>query len=231
MYEDRLNDALPRVRERIDGALARAGRSGPVDIVAITKGHPADAVHAAVALGLTRCGENRAAEFEAKVEAAGRDAAEWHFVGHLQRNKVRRILPLIDLLQSVDSVRLAKTVSSEAVRAGVVLPILVQVNTSGEAAKGGFTEAEAVDAVGEIAELPGMAVRGLMTMAPLNAEEAVLRSTFGRARRLFDACAREISEFDPRHLSMGMSNDFEIAVEEGSTMVRLGTILFGERYP
>ncbi|HWV55884.1 MAG TPA: YggS family pyridoxal phosphate-dependent enzyme [Longimicrobiales bacterium] len=231
MYENRLKEALPRVREAIAGALERAGRSEHVEIVAITKGHPADAVLSAVRNGLRCCGENRAAELEAKVGAVGRHGAEWHFVGHLQRNKVRRILPLVDLLHSVDSLRLAETLSAEAVRAGMTLRVLVQVNTSGEAAKGGFSAAEAVDAVARIAELPNLAVQGLMTMAPLDAEEAVLRSTFGRTRRLFDECAAVVPGFEARHLSMGMSNDFEVAVEEGSTMVRLGTILFGERRP
>jgi PLP dependent protein len=229
MYLDRLRDALPRVEERIGAALARSGRTDAVTIVGVTKGHPPEAVRAAAAVGLTRCGENRVAELEAKVGAVGRDRVEWHLVGHLQRNKVRRALPLFDLVHSIDSLRLADELSAEAERAGVEVRGLVQVNVSGEAAKGGFAEAEVLAGVARVAALPRLRIQGLMTMAPLDAAERELRRIFARARALFDACGREVTGFDARYLSMGMSNDFETAVMEGSTMVRLGTVLFGER--
>ena len=233
MYEARLRESLPRVRERITRALERSGRSEPVSIVAVTKGHPAAAVRAAVAAGLRKCGENRVQELAAKIDELGRDAAEWHLIGHLQRNKVRQAIPLFDLVHSIDSERLAGVLSNEAQRAGVEVTGLVQVNASGEAAKGGIDAAEsldpAMDAIGRICELPGLRVVGLMTMAPFTDEEAVLRRTFRTTRSLFEQCAARIPRFDARHLSMGMSNDFDIAVEEGGTMIRLGTILFGER--
>lgn len=221
--------AVAEVRHRITAALERSGRSGPVEIVAVSKGHPPEAVEAAAAAGTRACGENRVAELEAKVEAIGRSRVAWHFVGHLQRNKVRRILPLIDLLHSLDSLRLAEELSREAVRAGVVVKALVQVNASGEATKGGFAPAALLDAVASIVTLPGLQIQGLMTMAPLDADEATLRTTFGTTRELLERCRREVPGFQGSHLSMGMSNDFEIAVEEGATLVRLGTILFGER--
>jgi len=230
MYAVRLGESLPRVRERLERALSRAGRGGEeVAIVAVTKGHPAAAVEAALAAGLRHIGENRVQELEEKVAAVGRDRAEWHLIGHLQRNKVRRALPLFDLVHSIDSLRLALELSKEAERAGRTVRGLAQVNTSGEATKGGLAPAEAVEVVGQIVELRGLQILGLMTMAPLTADERVIRRTFAAARSLFEQCAREIPRFEPRHLSMGMSNDFEIAVEEGSTMVRLGTVLFGER--
>jgi pyridoxal phosphate enzyme (YggS family) len=153
----------------------------------------------------------------------------WHLIGHLQRNKVRAALPLFDLLHSLDSLRLAEKLSEEAVAAGREVRALVQVNTSGEESKYGFSADASLDALGEICELPGLRIEGLMTMAPFTEEEAILRATFAAARRLQEEAGRQISGFQPLELSMGMSNDFEIAVEEGSTLVRLGTVLFGER--
>lgn len=233
MYLASIRASLPLVRERIEAARARAGGDAAVDIVGVTKGHPLEAVGAALEAGLAACGENRVQELAAKAEALeGRPEAgrvKWHLIGHLQRNKVRQAVPLFRLIHSIDSLRLARELSKEAVRSGVVVEGLVQVNTSGEGSKSGFPEAEAVEAVGRICELSGLRILGLMTMAPLTEEEAVLRGTFGRARRLFETCGSEIPGFEPRHLSMGMSNDYEVAVEEGSTMVRLGTVLFGER--
>lgn len=221
---------LAEVRERIAAAQSRAGRGGePVTIVAVTKTHPVAAAQAAIAAGIADLAENRVMDLEAKVGELGDASARWHLIGHLQRNKVRRALPLFHLIHSVDSLRIAGAISEEAVRADTTVHALVQVNTSGEDAKGGFAAEETVDAVGTIAGLPGIALRGLMTMAPFVEEEAVLRRTFAGARRLQEEVARQVPAFAPEHLSMGMSSDYEIAVEEGSTLVRLGTILFGAR--
>jgi pyridoxal phosphate enzyme (YggS family) len=224
--------AVDAVRERMARACARAGRSEPVELVAVTKGHGDDVVDAALAAGLRRLGENRVPELaqkRARLEAEGRGAGvEWHLIGHLQRNKVRQAVPLFELVHSIDSERLAAELSQEAARAGRVVTGLAQVNTSGEEAKSGFGYDEAVDAVGRLTQLPALRIVGLMTMAPFTDDERVLRTTFARARELYERCA-SLDGFEARHLSMGMSNDYEIAVEEGSTMVRLGTVLFGER--
>lgn len=235
MYDVQLREALPRVRERIEAARLRGG-GAPVTLVAVTKGHPLAAVAAAWGAGLRDCGENRVAELEWKrAELVERDAAAdagitWHLIGHLQRNKVRRSLPLVDLLHSVDSERLAQELSAEAARLGRTLPVLLQVNVSGEETKGGFEGAEALlEGAARIAALSSLRVSGLMTMAPFTADERVLRRTFAAMRELQERCVREVPRFEGRHLSMGMSNDYEIAIEEGSTMVRLGTVLFGER--
>jgi pyridoxal phosphate enzyme (YggS family) len=228
MFEARLQRNLPQVRARIARARERAdGRD--VTLVAVTKGHPPDAARAAAAAGLTICGENRVQELEEKRAALADLGLQWHLIGHLQRNKVRRALPLFELLHSLDSLRLAREVSAEAVRAGRMVDVLVQVNASGEETKGGFDVASGTGPIAEVSELPGLRVCGLMTMAPFTDDEAVVRGTFQRTRTLFEACAREIAAFRDEHLSMGMSNDFEWAVEEGATMVRLGTVLFGER--
>ena len=228
-----MRDRLARVEEQIERASGRAGRTEPVTIVAVTKGHSSSVVRAAKGAGLARCGENRVAELEEKIAEVGRSAVEWHLIGHLQRNKVRRALPLFDLIHSIDSERLAQELSEAAQQSGGTVRGLVQVNVSGEASKGGFDAPDSVEALVEpiqrVTELPGLAVLGLMTMAPFTDDELVLRRTFSRARRLFDFCSRDVRGFGAQYLSMGMSNDFEVAVEEGSTMVRLGTILFGER--
>ena len=230
MWDSQLKETVPAVRERIEGALARAGRDDEVRIVAVTKGHPMEAAEAAVRAGLTDLGENRVGEMAGKVEAVGRDAARWHMIGHLQRNKARDAVPLFDVIHSVDSMRLARKLSKEAVRAETVVRGYMQVNVSGEESKGGFGPRNAAESLEVIAELEAVEIHGLMTMAPLTDDESVLRDTFRRTRELLDRCHREVpSALSGRELSMGMSNDFEIAIEEGATCVRLGTVLFGER--
>jgi PLP dependent protein len=226
-----LVDRLVGVRERLGEALHRSGRNHEVTLVAVTKTYPAEVIRAAIGAGIRDIGENRVQELEEKVVALGRGVASWHLVGHLQRNKVRRALPYFDLLHSLDSLRLARQLAVEAEKEGVVVEALVQVNTSGEESKYGLAPEETVDAVGAMVDLAGLRVAGMMTMAPFTGEARVIRDTFRAARRLWEETARQVPGFEGRHLSMGMSNDYEIAVEEGSTMVRLGTVLFGEREP
>lgn len=234
-FERRLAERLPRVRERIETAARRGGRElDAVRIVAVTKGHPAGAVQAVLNAGIADVGENRVEELEAK-EGAFRDSGvRWHMIGHVQSRKAARVAGLADIVHSVDSLRLAERLSRTAAAQGRRLAALVQVNASGEAAKGGFAAADGteavLEAVAQVAALPGLRVQGLMTMAPFTRDEAVLRATFQRVRRLL-AAAAGVSGFEARELSMGMSNDYELAVAEGSTMVRLGTALLGERPP
>lgn len=230
MSNQEVAERLVAVRERIAAACDRTGRDPTgVGIVAVTKTHPVSAVEAALAAGLRDIGENRVQELEAKVEAAGRDAARWHLIGHLQRNKAKRAIELSDLIHSIDSVRLARKVSDDAMRLGVQVEGLVQVNVAGEETKGGFEGPGILDDLRAVCELPGLRVVGLMTMAPFTDEERVLRPVFAAVRTIAEEAERTVPGFEARHLSMGMSNDFEIAVEEGSTLVRLGTVLFGER--
>lgn len=225
----RVRENLAVVRDRIARAQASAGLSQPVTIVAVTKTHPVAAVDAAVAAGLVVCGENRVTELEEKRAERPDLPIEWHLIGHLQRNKIRRALPLFELLHSLDSERLADELSAEAVRAGRTVRVLVQANVSGEETKGGFQGSGVLDQIARVHELPGLRVEGLMTMAPFTSDEAILRGTFSALRLLRDRCRAEVSGFTGSELSMGMSNDYEIAVSEGATMVRLGTALFGER--
>jgi pyridoxal phosphate enzyme (YggS family) len=231
MYLERLERALPEVRRRIDQASARAGRSDgqSITIVGITKGQPLEALHAAAQAGLQVIGENRVQEARDKREVVGDLGLTWHLVGHLQRNKARQALELFTLIHSVDSLRVAEAIDREAAKLGLLASVLVQVNASGEGSKYGFDLESGVSAVRAVSELEHLRVDGLMTMAPFTEDVAVLRRTFSRTRELHERCREDVVKFEGKHLSMGMSNDFEIAVEEGSTMVRLGTVLFGER--
>ncbi|MBW3654943.1 MAG: YggS family pyridoxal phosphate-dependent enzyme, partial [Gemmatimonadetes bacterium] len=213
MNAEMLAARVAEVREGIERAMQRAGRTGEVTLVAVTKTHPPEIVRAAIAAGLADVGENRVQEMEDKVAVVGRTAVRWHLIGHLQRNKAGRAVELADLVHSLDSLRLAEALSKEAQRAGATVDALVQVNTSGEESKFGLGADEAIDAVGRMAELPGLRLRGMMTMAPFTDDMAVIRRTFAAARRLCDEAARQVPTIG-RQLSMGMSNDYEIAVEE-----------------
>lgn len=228
-YAQRLFDTLPRVRDEIAGAAAAAGRDArEVRVVAVTKGHPVEAVRAALEAGLTDLGENRVGELAGKVSEVGRDGVTWHMIGHIQRRKVSDLLPVVDWIHAVDSLRLAERIHRVASEGGEPVNVLVQANTSGEEAKGGFQGPDAAEGILEVAALAGLKVQGLMTMAPFVDDEGVLRGTFGALRRLLEEVRRQDPTVGP-HLSMGMSNDLRFAVEEGSTMVRIGTALFGAR--
>jgi pyridoxal phosphate enzyme (YggS family) len=229
MEPDVLAGRVAEVRERIERARARAGRSGEVTLVAVTKTHPAAVVQAAIRAGVADVGENRVQELEQKVPEVGRGAVRWHLIGHLQRNKVAKALPLFDLLHSLDSLRLAQALSDDAVKSGATVRALVEVNSAGEETKGGVPAAEAVDVVGQMVALPGLELLGMMTMAPFTDDQAVVRRAFQRTRTLCEETARQVAGFGGHELSMGMSNDFEIAVEEGATLVRVGSSIFGER--
>jgi len=229
--ENRIRENALGIREAIEMAAERSGRPGSdVLVLPVTKGHPPAVVAAVAEAGFEAIGENRVAEAEAKLEARGRAGLRWHMIGHLQRNKAGRAVGTFDVIESVDSVRLGSRLQLEAERASrAEVPILVQVNAGEEEQKSGLNPAETVDAVGALLDLGRVSVRGLMAMAPLTTDECVLRRTFAQVRECLSRCRAELPGFDGRTLSMGMSNDFEIAVEEGSTEVRLGTVLLGER--
>ncbi|HSH75680.1 MAG TPA: YggS family pyridoxal phosphate-dependent enzyme [Longimicrobiales bacterium] len=228
-YASRLELTLPRLLERVDRAAEAAGRPpSAVRLVAVTKAHPLEAVDAALAAGLRDLGENRAEELEEKVAARPETPVRWHMIGHVQGRKARRVAELADLIHSVDSLRLAQRLSRFSVEMGREVEVLAQVNTSGESSKSGFDLAEASDAVIAVAELPGLRVRGLMTMAPFVDDERVLAGAFARLRELGERL-RGLSDRVGPELSMGMSNDLDVAIREGSTMLRIGTALFGER--
>lgn len=198
-------------------------------LVAVTKAHPPEALEAAIEAGLTDLGENRVEELEGKVRLLGRGAATWHMVGHVQSRKAKQVAELADILHSLDRVKLARKISQSAGEAGRRMPGLIQINFMGEESKSGFSREEALEAIHEVLELPGVEVRGLMTMAPFVEDEKILRASFSGLRRIHEE-AGKLPGYTGTELSMGMTNDFELAVEEGSTMVRIGTALFGERH-
>ena len=216
---------VAEVRQRIDAAVARGGHGQRVTIVAVTKTHGPEAVEAAYRAGLHDVGENRVQEALKKMDAVT-VPVRWHLIGHLQRNKVKEV-GRFAMVHSVDSARLADAVSDYGVARHEAVDALVQVSVVGEESKGGFSPDEMAAEAERFTARAGVQVMGVMTMAPLDADERTLRTVFRGAR---EAREKLIGAGHPAHaLSMGMSSDFEIAVEEGATMVRLGTVLFGAR--
>jgi pyridoxal phosphate enzyme (YggS family) len=226
LFQD-LAQRVAEVRGRISAAAARGGHAQQVTVVAVTKTHGPDAVEAAYHAGLHDVGENRVQEALKKMDGVT-VPVRWHLIGHLQRNKVKA-LERFALVHSVDSARLADAVSEFGVARHRAVDALVQVSVVGEETKGGFAAAELAAEAERFTARAGVRVVGVMTMAPLDADERTLRQVFRGARDARDVL---VSAGHPAYaLSMGMSNDFEIAVEEGATMVRLGTVLFGARGP
>jgi pyridoxal phosphate enzyme (YggS family) len=223
-------DNLRTVRDRIAAAARRAGRDpSSVRLVVVTKTVDAGRVREAAAAGATILGENRVQEAKEKIELLG-PIASWHLIGRLQSNKAKYAVRLFDLIHSVDSIGLAKELDRQAAKIGKVQDVLVEVSIAGEAAKAGVSAADAAGLVREAAKLEHIAIKGLMTMPPLSENPEDARPYFRRLRELASAIAAEnIQKVSMQELSMGMSGDFEVAVEEGATLVRVGTAIFGER--
>ncbi len=226
---------LEAVRERIARACRRAGRRPEdVTLVGITKTFPPEAAAAARRAGLRDFGENRVQELVAKAaalpgEILGGDL-RWHMVGHLQRNKARDVVACADLFHALDSLRLAEELDRRAAEAGRLMPCLVQVNVSGEASKFGLDPDQTLAMLDRLAPYENLRVLGLMTLAAPADDPETVRPQFRLLRDLFEACrGRGAPCVEMRYLSMGMSGDFEVAIEEGATHVRLGTALFGPR--
>jgi pyridoxal phosphate enzyme (YggS family) len=225
MLFPQLSARVADVRARIDAAVKRGGHGQNVTIVAVTKTHGPEAVRAASDQGISDIGENRVQEALAKMKDV-EEPVRWHLIGHLQRNKVKS-LDSFSLFHALDSTRLAEAIDRLGREREMPFDVLVQVNPAKEETKGGFDMHEIEAAAKNFSAMSGLRVRGAMTIARLNADEAELRETFGAVR---DTCALLAQAGHPAtELSMGMSNDFEIAVEEGATMVRLGSVLFGAR--
>lgn len=238
----KLADNLKQVRDRIHAACERARRRvEDVRMIAVTKTVEVDVLRAATEIGLRDLGESRPQELARRAAMLQENLAgplasqsanappgpQWHMIGHLQRNKVRLILPWVSMIHSVDSLRLAEEISSEAQRLGKIVPILIEVNVSGEKSKFGVAVGATSYLIEHINTLSGIRLAGLMTMAPLDENPENARPYFARLRELLDDLrAERLAGPDFRQLSMGMSNDFEIAIEEGATLIRLGHILF-----
>ncbi len=219
---------LMRVREQIAQAAAKAGSvADEVALVAITKTHPADKVREAIEAGHNLFGESRVQEARAKIPELPSNL-RWHFVGHLQKNKIRHALPLFEMIHSVDSLGLAQEINRIAEEEGMHPRVLLEVNVAGEGSKFGFSPEKLRDQMEALLALPRLSILGLMTIPPLAEEAEASRKYFVRLRELRDRLQTDF-RVDLAQLSMGMTQDFSVAVEEGATLVRVGTAIFGER--
>jgi PLP dependent protein len=220
-----LAERVADVQARIDAAVARGGHGQRVTVVAVTKTHGPEAAQAAYDVGLRDVGENKVQEALKKM-AAVEVPIRWHLIGHLQRNKVKSLEQFV-MLHSLDSPRLADAVCAFGLSRGRAVDALLEMNLSGEPTKGGYSPSEVVPEAERLVSMVGIRLRGVMTMASFTATDSQLHRTFAEAREARDALVD--AGHPAEELSMGMSNDYEIAVEEGATMVRLGTTLFGAR--
>jgi pyridoxal phosphate enzyme (YggS family) len=229
LYDDSTSSNLTGIRERIAQAAYRAGRdAAEVTLVAVSKTFSANVIRAAYELGLRHFGENRVQEWEAKRPALGDLDATWHLIGHLQSNKARRAANLFSRVDSVDSAGLAEKLDAAAAAEGKRLPVLIEVHLGGEATKSGVAESELPALVENVASQRNLELLGLMTIPPFFDDLERVRPFFRKLRELRDGLNQRLST-PLRVLSMGMSHDCEVAIEEGATEVRIGSALFGER--
>ena len=219
---------LSNIRQRIAAAASRAGRApDSVTLLAVTKSQPPEAVQEAARLGLTLFGENKVQEAKAKIPlCSGR--LQWHMIGHLQSNKCRDAVELFSMIQGVDSLSLAEEINKRAEQAAKTLPILLEVNIVGEGSKFGYKPEQLLADLEKLNALPRLEIHGLMTIPPWSPLPETVRPVFRKLRQLKGECEQRLGAPLPQ-LSMGMSGDFDVAIEEGATIVRIGTALFGER--
>ncbi len=223
-----LPDNLTAIQQRIRAACSRAGReAATVTLLAVSKTHPPAAIESAVNCGVLHFGENKVQEAKAKIPLCP-GKARWQYIGHLQSNKVRDAVELFEMIQTVDSLDLAREIAKRAEQAAKTMPVLLEVNVAGEASKFGYEPELLLAEIAAISKLPRLEIRGLMAIPPYSSLPEQSRPYFQRLRGLKTE-AEIILGFPLPHLSMGMSGDFEVAIEEGATIIRLGTALFGER--
>lgn len=225
-----LEENLLEVEERIRSACERSGRRREeVTLVAVSKTKPVEMLQEAYSLGVRVFGENKVQEITAKYDCLPQDI-HWHMIGHLQRNKVKYIVDKVDMIHSVDSLKLAETISQEASKRNLTVPVLIEVNVAQEDTKFGISLQEALPLIEQISLLPGLTVKGLMTIAPFVENPEENRCVFQALKKLsVDIQSKNINNVTMGVLSMGMTGDYEVAIEEGATMVRVGTGIFGAR--
>lgn len=225
-----LEKNLLEVEKRVQAACDRAGRKREeVTLIAVSKTHPASMVQEVYDLGIRTFGENKVQELCEKEAILPKDI-RWHMIGHLQRNKVKQVVGKACLIHSVDSLRLAETIEAEAAKKDLTVDILLEVNMAGEESKFGLTPEEVPDLVDKVAAFPHLHIKGLMTIAPNVENPEENRVHFANLRKLsVDIAAKKVNNVNVSILSMGMTNDYEVAIEEGATMIRVGTGIFGKR--
>ncbi len=227
----RIEENLRTVKARVEQACEKSGRAaGDVKLIAVSKTKPVSMLREAYDLGCRDFGENKVQELVEKYEQLPKDI-RWHMIGHLQRNKVKYIVDKVCMIHSVDSLRLAEEISREAVKHNVTVSVLVEVNVAGEESKFGVTAQETLPLVEQIAKLPNIVVKGLMTIAPYVENPSENRLYFEKLKQIYvDIIQKNIDNVSMEELSMGMTGDYEVAVEEGATYIRVGTGIFGERH-
>lgn len=204
-----------------------------IEVVAVSKTHPVEAILNAMECGIEHFGENYVQELKAKFEGIrllGKEQPKWHFVGHLQTNKVKYIVPFISLIHSVDSVHLAEEIDKQSRKVGRIVDVLIQVNTSGERSKFGCSPESLFKIIESIQYFDNIRICGLMTIGSFSNDEKIIREEFQLLRNLFEQSKEKFPKLSLKELSMGMTNDYLIAIEEGATIVRIGTAIFGERH-
>lgn len=222
-----------KIVSQIDGLKARLSIPKEITIVAVSKTHPINAITSGINAGIEHFGENYAQEMKKKyseLEKLGISQPKWHFIGHLQTNKVKYILPFVHLIHSVDRLDLALEIQKQAEKLSKQIDVLVQVNTSNEKSKFGCHPSEVISLVKQIKYFERIRICGLMTIGSFSMDENIIRSEFQLLRNIFEKAKDKFPELPLVHLSMGMSHDFLIAIEEGATIVRIGTAIFGERH-
>jgi len=230
IQEDYIKSNIEEVRKRVEKAALKSGRNpGDIKIIGVTKTVDTDRIMKAIDAGIVDLGENRVQELLEKYDKINREC-RWHLIGHLQTNKVKYIIDKVSLIHSVDRIELVQEIQKRAEKIGRIVDVLVQVNVAEEESKFGIRTSEALDFVKEVSRFENIKVRGLMTIAPLVENPETVRYVFRELRKLLiDIRQENIDNINMDFLSMGMSNDFEIAVEEGSNMIRVGTAIFGRR--
>jgi hypothetical protein len=224
-----IRENLELINERIAAASSKAGRSDDIQLIAVTKTIDLGRIREAIEAGATDIGENKVQELSDKMKSLG-TAARYHMIGHLQTNKVKYIADSVHLIHSLDRLSLAEEINKRAKKIGRIIDVLIQVNVSGEDTKFGISPAEAIPFIESALKYDSLKIKGLMTIAPFVEEESILRRTFNGLYELGERIkTNSYKEIDFQYLSMGMTNDFEIAIEEGSNMVRVGTGIFGKR--
>lgn len=221
---------LQEVEERIQKACEKSGRNREeVLLIAVSKTKPVEMIEEAMSAGIIDFGENKPQELKEKYDVLPKNL-KFHMIGHLQRNKIKYIIDRAVMIHSIDSLRLAEAVNEEAEKHGVVMPVLVEVNVAKEESKFGLMPEETEEFIRQIAKLPNIRVEGLMTIAPFVEDAEENREFFVKLRKLYvDIKSKNIDNVSMHHLSMGMTGDYEVAIQEGATMVRVGTGIFGER--
>ncbi|MBW4828609.1 MAG: YggS family pyridoxal phosphate-dependent enzyme [Clostridiaceae bacterium] len=225
-----IKENLLKVQENVENALTRSGRKNEtINIIAVTKTVDVDIINEGISLGINNIGENKVQEIQKKYDNIN-DDVNWHMIGHLQSNKVKYIIDKVNLIHSLDRLSLAKEINKRAKAKDIAKDVLIQVNISEEKSKFGLKKEEVVPFIEKILEMENIRVKGLMTMAPYAENPEEIRYVFRNLRNLgYEIENRNYENVEMKYLSMGMSNDYEVAIEEGSNMVRIGAALFGKR--